>query len=933
MIYEAVPGLFNSIFKMRFLAGSAKAIAGQGREGPVKKLVASKPAGEPSPRGWAKAIQNAIARPFAGWVLLEIGLAATVLAGAGAWWQIHSRNEARFYAATEQLHSDVLQELDRYVQVLNAARAVWALHPPANWAEWRAYVERLSLTDSFPGLQALGFIERVPSTRLTAFLEQVRRNEDPGRAPVDFQIHPRTVAEEHYLVRFVEPLDSNQPALGYDISSEPVRRRAADLARDTGKIALSHKLALVQNPQAPGVLLLLPVYSKGIPTTNVALRRAHLQGWVYAAFVVEDMLARVRLLVPEGVDVQIFDGANASPATQLARTSTQPDPGGRQRPPAFQRTTNIRLGSGLWTLQFQTNPEFDRTALFSAPGYVPAIGLGLCITLLTFGMARSLAGRTQRAQALADEMTAQLRLQHHAMDFAKNGLFILDATREDCPIIYGNRAFERMTGYSADAPLGTETLHLLRNHASQTGLPGMRAALQAGGGDHAVVREYRRDGSQFWAEFHLVPVLDDQGRRTHFLGIVEDVTERRRAEEELARVEQRYHELVDNLNVGIYRNTPGDQGRFLEVNPALVTMFDANSKEELMAHGVSDLYADPAQRKDFSEKMARQGFVKDEELELKTLRGRKFWASATAMMKTDGQGTIFFDGAITDISERKRAQQALQKTIKQLQASHQELKETQLQLIQAAKMECIGTLAAGVAHEVKNPLQTIIMGLDYIQRSLPDVAENVRLALSDMRESVWRADTIVRELLQVSANTDFELTEGDLNAVVERSLRLLNSELVAARTTVVCRLEPNLPSVRMDARKMEQVFLNLFINALQAMTQEGNLLVKTRSGRFGQDLHLNGALGGQFQSGERLVVSEVQDTGPGIAPDHLTRIFDPFFTTKAVGEGTGLGLSIVKKIIALHNAAMEVRNAPEGGVVVTLAFRIPSSEGGGNTSA
>jgi two-component system, cell cycle sensor histidine kinase and response regulator CckA len=149
----------------------------------------------------------------------------------------------------------------------------------------------------------------------------------------------------------------------------------------------------------------------------------------------------------------------------------------------------------------------------------------------------------------------------------------------------------------------------------------------------------------------------------------------------------------------------------------------------------------------------------------------------------------------------------------------------------------------------------------------------------------------------------------------------LNSELAATQTKVVCRLESGLPNVQMDARKMEQVLLNLIINALQAMKQEGTLLITTRSGRLGEDLHLNGSLVGQFRLGERLVVAEVQDTGPGIPPQHLARIFDPFFTTKPVGVGTGLGLSIVKKIIDLHHCAMEVQNAPEGGVVVTLALR------------
>jgi signal transduction histidine kinase len=259
--------------------------------------------------------------------------------------------------------------------------------------------------------------------------------------------------------------------------------------------------------------------------------------------------------------------------------------------------------------------------------------------------------------------------------------------------------------------------------------------------------------------------------------------------------------------------------------------------------------------------------------------------------------------------ELARSQETLKDTVKQLRASHEELQHTQRQLIQAAKMESIGTLAAGVAHEVKNPLQTILIGLDYLSNSLPDPAENVALALGDMRDAVRRANRIIVELLQLSADTAFELREGNLNAVVERSFRLLNAELAASRTKVECRLEPGLPPVRMDAGKIEQVLLNLFLNALQAMTQEGTLRVTTRSGQLGRDLQLNGTIAAAFRPSERIVVAEIQDTGPGIASEHLARIFDPFFTTKAVGKGTGLGLSIVKKIMDLHEGALEVRNA------------------------
>jgi PAS domain S-box-containing protein len=312
------------------------------------------------------------------------------------------------------------------------------------------------------------------------------------------------------------------------------------------------------------------------------------------------------------------------------------------------------------------------------------------------------------------------------------------------------------------------------------------------------------------------------------------------------------------------------------------------------------------------------------------------WIRNTFVPKRDRGGRLIaYHGLISDITERKQAEEelrtacaklvrrekALRKILANLKTSHEELRAAQLQLIQAAKMESIGTLAAGVAHEVKNPLQTILMGLDYLWHKLSARDQDVDLALADMRVAAKRADSIVRELLHMSASTRLEMKEQDLNAVLERSLWLVHYELEAARISVVCALAPDLPPVRMDSSKMEQVFINLIMNALQAMAQGGHLTVRTRGDLWTRKAPDRHAQGGDIRFGDPVVVAEIQDTGPGIPEQILPRLFDPFFTTKSPSEGTGLGLSIVKKIVELHSGVIQLENVPEGGTRATLVLK------------
>ncbi|MCL5021821.1 MAG: ATP-binding protein [Nitrospirae bacterium] len=252
----------------------------------------------------------------------------------------------------------------------------------------------------------------------------------------------------------------------------------------------------------------------------------------------------------------------------------------------------------------------------------------------------------------------------------------------------------------------------------------------------------------------------------------------------------------------------------------------------------------------------------------------------------------------------------------ELVQAHEELRNAQFRLIQAAKLESVGRLAAGIAHEVKNPLATIQLGVDFLSKTFRDNRE-MREVAEDMDNAVKRADTVIKGLLDFSRAEKLDLTVTDLNGVIEDALLLVRHELEKKKITVEKNLDRTIPTAEADRGKIEQVFINLFMNAVHAMGEGGLLVVKTYAMRSGRNSAPTAAGKGGDRGGS-LIVAEVNDSGTGIPEEKLDKVFDPFFTTKGVGQGTGLGLSVSRKILELHRASIDIRNRKEGGVSVVV---------------
>jgi signal transduction histidine kinase len=235
-----------------------------------------------------------------------------------------------------------------------------------------------------------------------------------------------------------------------------------------------------------------------------------------------------------------------------------------------------------------------------------------------------------------------------------------------------------------------------------------------------------------------------------------------------------------------------------------------------------------------------------------------------------------------------------------------ELQATHDQLVHSEKLASLGQLAAGVAHELNNPLATVLLYSDILLRECaPDDLKRADLAM--IAGETKRCKGIVGSLLDFARQNQVDAHPTDLNAVIQAVIAVQAKQGAYTGIKVELALDPNLPKIEADHAQLQEVLVNLMTNAVDAMHAGGTLTVRTLRGPNG------------------MVTLEVADTGAGIPPEHLGKLFTPFFTTKQVGQGTGLGLAIVYGIIKMHRGQINVRSQVGQGTIFTIQLPVKLS--------
>jgi len=380
--------------------------------------------------------------------------------------------------------------------------------------------------------------------------------------------------------------------------------------------------------------------------------------------------------------------------------------------------------------------------------------------------------------------------------------------------------------------------------------------------------------------------------------------ERSQSEKALRNSEEKYKTLTNNLHVGIYRNTIGPEGKFLEANPAILNIFGFENKEEFLNISVADLYQNPEYRKKMNQKMLRNGFVRNEELLLKKKNGRPIVCSVSAVAVKNETGEVkYYDGFIEDVTVRKQL-------------------ESQLQ--QAQKMEAIGTLAGGVAHDLNNILSGMVSYPELLLMDLPDDS-SLKQPLLTIQQSGQKAAAIVQDLLTLARRGVSVREIIDLNQLIEQYLNSPEHQKILGYhpgVGVVSQLESNMLNIIGSPVHLSKSIMNLVSNAAEAMPHGGCVRIVTEA------CYIDKSLRGYdtVEEGD-YVTLKVSDDGIGISPDDLERIFEPFYTKKTMGRsGTGLGMAVVWGTIKDHSGYIDVQSDLGKGTEFTLYFPVTRQE-------
>jgi len=967
--------------------------------------------------------------------LVRFGLPGVILALAllftlGMWRNDRSVNRREINAYFDYRSRDAVARVEArlrtYEQALLSARGLFQANEEVTRKGFAAFVAGVDIDKHYPGIQGIGFALVVPASELDRHLVQIR-----GQGFPDYSLRPAGKRAVYSSIIYLEPFKEwNLRAFGYDMFAEPVRQEAMRRAMDSGELALSGKVQLVQETDEAiqaGFLLYVPVYQNGRATQTIEDRRRNLIGWVYAPFRMNDFMLGVLGEGELDLDLEIFDGLGAKAGTQMFDRDPAHAAGALALPKARQ---NLSFAGHSWTVVIQALPGL--MARHGRDTSLTVLGLGSLVSLLLGLTAFLLARYLDRVRTLNATLEQKVQERTQALGEREEAFrTVADYTYDwelwEDPggdLLYCSPSCERITGYAADAFRSDPGLmERLLHPEDRANWQAHRAMVHAAtgpevaalmNGEELEFRLLRPDGEVRWTGQVCHPIHDAAG---HFRGhriSNRDITERKQAELALRESDVRFQLMADHAPVLIWVSGPDKLCTYF--NKVWLDFTGRTLAQEQGNGWAEGVHQDDLQRcLDIYLGHFDQRLAFNMDYRLRHADGSYRWLTDHGVPRFDAEGAFQgYIGSCVDITERKQAEETIRKlstaieqcpvsiVVTDLQGAiqyvnpkfievtgyslteaigqnprilksgekpleaYKELWDTvlsgktwrgelhnkrkngelyweqsnispirnekgdiisivavkeditaqkqaeeekaklQVQLQQSQKMESLGTLAGGVAHDMNNVLGAIL-GLASAHIGTQPYGSPLHRALDIICKATERGGKMVKSLLSFARQSPAENNKLDMNAILREQIALLERTTLA-KVRLEIDLEAELRPILGDASALTHAFMNLCVNAVDAMPENGTLTLHTRN------------------VDNDWIEVVVEDNGMGMPRSVLEKAMDPFFTTKETGKGTGLGLTMVFSTVKAHRGQMAIKSEPGQGTRVTLRF--PACEGG-----
>ncbi len=789
--------------------------------------------------------------------------------------------KAAFQRAAQERFDNVQTELELSVSKVIALGAFCDTSYPITHSSFDSFVTPL-LFPHDAGFQALEWVPRVSFKERVAFEKSARKSGLPeyeirDRLP-EGKMVPAAKRPYYFPVLYVQPHAGNEIVSGYDdLANNGIRREFFLRAASTGELAATPRLTLIQETSDQyGVLIVRPVYHH----QGGVFGKAELLGFAVGVLRISDVVEKHG--ATSGVDLVLTDLATSSPGQQLY-------PSSKKRPQpvtAFTQYRTITVGGRNWQLTASPMPgTFPLSKTYSYVGSA----FSLLITLLIAGHSADLVDRRRQVEHLVEERTSALNTAVTSLASAHRGLEESEEKYrrlvEDSPnaivverggkIVLVNRAATQL--FAFDPTRGAKDHSLLQFVAPEHAQLAQQLIRELYSHE---IRISPRESQLLRPDRSIVDVevaasSFSSGGIHSVQFVLGDITQRKRDQAENARLIRAIEQVEESIVVTDL------QANIVYVNPAFERITGYTREEVLgknprvlkSGHHSGEFYA-------------------------------AIWAALTAGESWNGRfvnraknGRLFTEEVTISPVANRRGEIVNYVAVKRDVTLETELQE---QLQQSQKMDAIGRLAGGVAHDFNNMLMVIVSYADLIESSLP-AEDPLHQYIRHILSAAQRSSALTKQLLAFSRKQVLEPQILNCNVIVSETISMIR-RIISERIDLRCNLAADLWNVKADSDQIAQVILNLCVNARDAMPNGGSLVLATRN----------------LPVDAGFVEISVSDTGVGISLEVQGKLFEPFFTTKERGKGTGLGLATVYGIIQQSGGSIRVDSSPGHGAAFTI---------------